>query len=126
MMDPYPEAREAARLLMREGEPIGNVHRAAADIFSKHGFAIGHLSGHSIGLTMLEHPAIGAKGNVVMRENMVFSFHPQVIDQNGTMCLYTQDTYRVGVTSSSYSPVSFSRPCGNTFCDQPSYSGVYY
>ena len=96
MMDPYPEALEAARQLMREGEPIANVHRAAADIFSKNGFSLGHLSGHSIGLTMLEHPAIGAKGNVELRENMVFSFHPQVIDQNGTICLYTQDTYRVG------------------------------
>ena len=98
MIDPYPEALEAARLLMREGEPVGNVHRAAADIFSRHGFALGHLSGHSIGLTMLEHPAIGAKSNVTLKENMVFSFHPQVIDQNGTMCLYTQDTYRVGKT----------------------------
>ena len=96
MMDPYPEALEAARLLMREGEPIGNVHRAAADIFSKHGFSLGHLSGHSIGLTMLEHPAIGAKANVELQENMVFSFHPQVIDRNGSICLYTQDTYRVG------------------------------
>ncbi len=36
------------------------------------------------------------------------------------------ETYRVGVPSSSYSPVPFSRPCGNTLCDQPSYSGVYY
>ena len=98
MMVPYPEAIEASRRLMREGEPVSNVHRAAADIFAKHGFSLGHLSGHSIGLTMLEHPAIGAKSNVTLKENMVFSFHPQVIDPNGTMCLYTQDTYRVGKT----------------------------
>jgi hypothetical protein len=37
-----------------------------------------------------------------------------------------QDTYRDNVLSSSYAPVSFSRPCGNTLCDQASYSGVYY
>jgi carboxypeptidase family protein len=37
-----------------------------------------------------------------------------------------QDTYRNGVAASSYSPVSFTRACGNTLCDQPSYSGVYY
>jgi len=37
-----------------------------------------------------------------------------------------QDTYRNDVLSSTYSPVPFTRPCGNTLCDQPSYSGVYY
>ena len=35
-------------------------------------------------------------------------------------------TFRDGVSSSSYSPVSFSRPCGNDLCDQPSYTGTYY
>jgi Xaa-Pro aminopeptidase len=92
----YPDALEAARRLMREGEPISNVHRAAADIFARQGFSLGHLSGHSIGLTMLEHPAIGAKDPSILRENMVFSFHPQVVDQEGKVCLYTQDMYRVG------------------------------
>jgi Xaa-Pro dipeptidase len=96
MMKPYPDAIEAARVLMREGEPVKNVHKAAADIFAKHGFTLGHLSGHSIGLTMLEHPSIGANSDVELRENMVVSFHPQVIDPEGTLCLYTQDTYRVG------------------------------
>jgi len=27
---------------------------------------------------------------------MVVSFHPQVVDQEGQVCLYTQDTYRIG------------------------------
>jgi Xaa-Pro aminopeptidase len=92
----YPEALEAARRLMRDGEPVSHVHRAAADIFARQGFSLGHLSGHSIGLTMLEHPAIGAKDPSILRENMVFSFHPQVVDQEGKVCLYTQDMYRVG------------------------------
>ncbi len=96
MAEAYPQALEAARLCMREGEPISAVHRAAADIFARYGFGLGHLSGHSIGTTMLEYPAIGAKSNAVLRENMVFSFHPQVVDQEGKVCLYTQDMYRVG------------------------------
>ena len=96
MASVYPEALEAARLLMRDGEPIKNVHHGAADIFAKQGFSLGHLSGHSIGMTMIEHPAIGASSETLLRENMVFSFHPQVVDQNGKGCLYTQDTYRVG------------------------------
>lgn len=96
MADVYPEALEASRVLMREGEPIKNVHKASADIFAKQGFALGHLSGHSIGMTMIEHPAIGKTSETLLQENMIFSFHPQVVDQDGKVCLYTQDTYRVG------------------------------
>ena len=96
MAEAYPEALEAARQLMHEGELASNVHRAVAETFAKHGFALGHLSGHSIGTTMLEHPAIGAKSEVELRENMIFSLHPQVVDKDGKVCLYTQDTYRIG------------------------------
>ena len=96
MADAYPEALEAARSLMRAGELASHVHRTVTEKFAKHGFALGHLSGHSIGTTMLEYPAIGAKSDVVLQENMIFSLHPQVVDQDGKVCLYTQDTYRIG------------------------------
>ena len=96
MKEVYPEALEAARRLMREGELASSVHCAAADVFAKRGFSLGHLSGHSIGTTMIEYPSIGANSNVELRENMIFSFHPQVVDQEGKVCLYTQDMYRVG------------------------------
>jgi len=98
MADAYPQALEAARKLMRAGELASNVHRVVAETFAKHGFALGHLSGHSIGTTMLEYPAIGAKSEVQLQENMIFSLHPQVVDKDGTVCLYTQDTYRIGKT----------------------------
>ena len=98
MAEAYPEALEAARKLMRAGELASNVHRSVAEKFARHGFALGHLSGHSIGATMLEYPAIGAKSDVVLQENMIFSLHPQVVDQDGKVCLYTQDTYRIGKT----------------------------
>ena len=98
MANAYPEALEAARKLMRAGESAGNVHRAVAETFANYGFGLGHLSGHSIGTTMIEHPAIGAKTDVELKENMIFSLHPQVLDKDGTVCLYTQDTYRVGAT----------------------------
>jgi len=96
MSDVYPEAMEAARVKMHEGVLACEVHKAAADVFSKAGFALGHLTGHSIGMTMIEHPAIGANTRIELKENMVLSFHPQVVDQDGQVCLYTQDTYRVG------------------------------
>jgi len=98
MADAYPHAMEAARKQLRAGELASNVHRTVSDIFAKHGFALGHLSGHSIGSTMLEYPAIGAKSDVELQENMIFSLHPQVVDQDGKVCLYTQDTYRIGKT----------------------------
>jgi Xaa-Pro dipeptidase len=94
----YPEAMEAARKKMYDGVPASEVHKAAADIFDRAGFKLGHLTGHSIGMTMIEHPAIGANSRVELKENMVLSFHPQVVDQDGRVCLYTQDTYRVGKT----------------------------
>jgi Xaa-Pro dipeptidase len=96
MSEVYPQAMEAAREKMHEGTLASDVHKAAADVFSKAGFALGHLTGHSIGMTMLEYPAIGANTHIELKENMVLSFHPQVVDQGGQVCLYTQDTYRVG------------------------------
>jgi Xaa-Pro aminopeptidase len=98
MADVYPHALEEARKLMRAGELASNVHHAVAQTFAKNGFALGHLSGHSIGATMLEYPAIGAKSNALLEENMIFSLHPQVVDKDGKVCLYTQDTYRIGKT----------------------------
>ena len=96
MSDVYPAAMEAARNKMHDGVLASEVHKAAADIFDKAGFGLGHLTGHSIGMTMIEHPAIGANSRIELKENMVLSFHPQVVDHDGQVCLYTQDTYRVG------------------------------
>jgi Xaa-Pro dipeptidase len=98
MADVYPEALEAARKLMRSGVLASAVHKAVAETFARSGFSLGHLSGHSIGMTMLEYPAIGATSDVVLQENMIFSLHPQVVDKDEKVCLYTQDTYRIGAT----------------------------
>ena len=83
MAEVYPEAMETARKLMRNGVLACEVHKVVADTFARHGFALGHLSGHSIGTTMIEHPAIGAKSEIELKENMVFSLHPQVVDKDG-------------------------------------------
>src|SRR5438128_513050 len=95
---PFDFQFDMARAVKGEGELASNVHRAISDAFAKHGFALGHLSGHSIGATMIEHPAIGSKSEVPLEENMIFSLHPQVVDKDGKVCLYTQDTYRIGKT----------------------------
>jgi Xaa-Pro aminopeptidase len=98
MAEAYPIAMEEARKRLREGELASNVHRAIVDVLQQYGFALGHLSGHAIGTTMLEYPSVGAQSDVELKENMVLSVHPQVVDQDGKVCLYTQDTYRVGKT----------------------------
>lgn len=37
-----------------------------------------------------------------------------------------QDAFRDGVTAASYSPVTFTRACGNALCLEPSYTGTYF
>jgi len=96
MSEVYPEAMEAARRRMHDGVLACDVHKAAADVFKRAGFALGHLTGHSIGLTMIEHPAIGAHTQIELKENMIFSFHPPAVELDGQVCLYTQDTFRIG------------------------------
>ena len=72
-----------------------DVHRAVAKGFLDRGFQLGHVTGHSIGMTMIEFPKIGEGDETVLRENMVFSMHPHVISQDGRACLYMQDTWLV-------------------------------
>ena len=127
MAEVYPEAMEAARKLMHDGVLACDVHKVVADTFARHGFALGHLSGHSIGTTMIEHPAIGAKSQIELKENMIFSLHPQVVDQDGKVCLYTQDTFRVGKTEAEnlssipwkfYSPADAKAPAVKAVSDR--------
>ncbi|MDX6543340.1 MAG: hypothetical protein QOK32_943, partial [Gaiellaceae bacterium] len=53
------------------------------------------VTGHSIGMTMIEFPKIGEGIETELRENMVFSMHPHAIAENGRDCLYMQDTWLV-------------------------------
>jgi len=96
MADIYPEALDAARRNLKAGNRAYEVHNAFNEIFESHGFNLGHLSGHGIGTSMIEDPAIGADEDTLLEENMILSFHPQVVDEDGEICLYAQDTFRVG------------------------------
>ena len=95
MMCAYEEYFEAARSTMKEGATAHDVHTAVSRPFLERGFSLGHVTGHSIGMTMIEHPRVGEGNEVVLRENMVLSMHPHVISGSGA-CLYMQDTFRVG------------------------------
>jgi Xaa-Pro dipeptidase len=95
MLEAYEEYFESAKSALRPGATAHDVHRAVAKGFMDRGYRLGHVTGHSIGMTMIEHPKIGEGIETELRENMVFSMHPHVIADNGVDCLYMQDTWLV-------------------------------
>ena len=80
---------------MKAGATAHDVHTAVSKGFHDRGFKLGHVTGHSIGMTMIEFPRIGEGNEFVLRENMVVSMHPHAITQDERACLYMQDTWRV-------------------------------
>ncbi len=95
MAEAYDEYFDAARNAFRPGATAHDVHRAVAKGFTERGFHLGHVTGHSIGMTMIEHPKIGEGVDTELEESMVFSMHPHAIAENGRDCLYMQDTWLV-------------------------------
>jgi Xaa-Pro aminopeptidase len=95
MTEAYREYFEAAKSALQPGATAHDVHRAVSKGFTDRGYHLGHVTGHSIGMTMIEHPKIGEGVEIELRENMVFSMHPHVIADNGVDCLYMQDTWLV-------------------------------
>jgi Xaa-Pro dipeptidase len=104
MLDAYVEYFEAARNAMRPGASCHDVHRAVASGFLGRGYHLGHVTGHSIGMTMIEFPKVGEGVETELEEGMVFSMHPHAIAENGEDCLYMQETWLV--TSDGGEPLS--------------------
>jgi Xaa-Pro dipeptidase len=95
MLEAYGEYVDAARATMRRGASCHDVHRAVSAGFSERGYHLGHVTGHSIGMTMIEFPKIGEGVETELREGMVLSMHPHAIAPNGEDCLYMQETWLV-------------------------------
>ena len=95
MLEAYLEYYDAAPAAMRPGASCHDVHRAVSSGFTERGYHLGHVTGHSIGMTMIEFPKIGEGVETELAENMVFSMHPHAIAANGEDCLYMQDTWLV-------------------------------
>ncbi|MEX2645069.1 MAG: M24 family metallopeptidase [Gaiellaceae bacterium] len=96
MLEAYEEYFEAAKDAFRPGATAHDVHRAVARGFTERGYTLGHVTGHSIGMTMIEHPKIGEGVETELAENMVFSMHPHAISADApSECLYMQDTWLV-------------------------------
>lgn len=95
MVEAYEEYFDAAKRTMKTGSTAHDVHIAVSKGFSDRGYHLGHVTGHSIGMTMLEFPKIGEGVEKELEANMVVSMHPHVIAANGEDCLYMQDTWLV-------------------------------
>jgi Xaa-Pro dipeptidase len=96
MNEAYDEYFEAAKDALRPGNTAHDAHRAISKGFTDRGYRLGHVTGHSIGMTMIEFPKVGEGVETELRENMVFSIHPHAIADNGHDCLYMQETWLVG------------------------------
>jgi Xaa-Pro dipeptidase len=95
MLEAYDEYYAAAPAALRAGGTARDAHRAVAKGFLDRGFHLGHVTGHSIGMTMIEFPKIGEHEEVELEAGMVLSMHPHAISQDGKACLYMQDTWLV-------------------------------
>jgi Xaa-Pro aminopeptidase len=95
MLEAYEEYYDVAKSALRAGATAHDVHRAVSKGFTDRGYHLGHVTGHSIGMTMIEHPKIGENVDTELAANMVFSMHPHAISADGRECLYMQDTWLV-------------------------------
>jgi Xaa-Pro aminopeptidase len=95
MLDAYEEYDAAARQAMRPGATAHDLHRAVSKGFVDRGYTLGHVTGHSIGMTMIEFPKIGEGDETELQEGMVFSMHPHAISADGRACVYMQETWLV-------------------------------
>jgi Xaa-Pro aminopeptidase len=96
LLEAYREYHEAARAALRDGASAQEAHRAVARPFTERGYRLGHVTGHSIGMTMIELPRVGEGMDVRLERNMVLSMHPHAYNAERTACLYMQDTWLVG------------------------------
>jgi Xaa-Pro dipeptidase len=96
LLEAYREYHEAARAALRDGASAQEAHRAVSRPFTERGYRLGHVTGHSIGMTMIELPRVGEGMDVRLERNMVLSMHPHAYNEERTACLYMQDTWLVG------------------------------
>ena len=95
MLEAYEEYFAAARDVLRTGKTAHDAHRAVSKGFTERGWHLGHVTGHSIGMTMIEWPKVGEGQEVELQAGMVLSMHPHAISADGRSCLYMQDTWLV-------------------------------
>ena len=90
---------------LKAGASAHDVHKKCIRPFDNKGWLLGHVSGHSIGMTMIEFPRIGEGTEFELPENMVCSLHPHVMTEDRSTCLYFQETSGLEKTAANPCPV---------------------
>lgn len=90
------EALTSGAEAMRPGATGDDVQKVIESVLSRGGYRTGHLTGHGIGIDVLESPWIGRGSQSRFEEGMIASVHPHVVDSSGTYGLYMSDTFVVG------------------------------
>lgn len=98
-----------AEKAMKPGVKVTDVQEGLEEIASRHGYRCGHLSGHGIGMDVIERPFVAKQSKTTfvgvevpgkedeslqfLREGMVISFHPQIVHQSGKKSAYMSDVF---------------------------------
>lgn len=86
------EAIQAGVDQFRPGNRICDVARAINAVAEKHGLSQGVWSGHSMGIDLGDGYNIGEENQMEIVPNMILTFHPSLLNQNGEGVLYA-DTF---------------------------------
>ena len=97
IMEAYQDCFERARSSLKPGATGHDVHMDVFGAFDGLDVKAGHVTGHSIDMTMVANPRIGEGEETVLEENMIISIHPHVVTNDDEHCLYMQETFRVTV-----------------------------
>ena len=85
-------AFEEAANMLRPGVRCEAVARRVQEVVNAGGYSLGIWGGHGIGLEIPEYPSLVRSAEAVIAENMVFGFHPHVIDTETNHSVYISDT----------------------------------
>lgn len=102
------EGIELAEREMKPGLNVVDLQDKLEKLAESYGYHCGHLTGHSIGLDVIERPLIAKPKDInfvgvevptdndklrTLEEGMVISYHPQIIHPNGVQSAYMSDVF---------------------------------
>lgn len=89
------EAEEHALSLVKPGQPIGALDKAARHIISKAGFGdyFPHRLGHGLGIEVHEFPSMNAENSEELKQGMVFTIEPGIYISNQAGVRIEDDVY---------------------------------
>jgi Xaa-Pro aminopeptidase len=95
---------------MKPGVKVTDIQEGLEEIARKYGYQCGHLTGHGIGMDVIERPLVARYTNtnfvgvevpsekdgedlMYLKEGMVISYHPQMVHPNLVQSAYMSDVF---------------------------------